>query len=78
MPQDGHKLVLAIDRKIQYLAYRELAKAVEMHKAAAGAAVVLDAKTGEILAMVNLPTYNPNNPNNIGCKSRNRAIRYTY
>ncbi len=78
MPQDGHKLVLAIDRKIQYLAYRELAKAVEMHKAAAGAAVVLDAKTGEILAMVNLPTYNPNNPNNIGGKSRNRAITDTY
>jgi cell division protein FtsI (penicillin-binding protein 3) len=78
MPQEGRKLVLAIDRKIQYLAYRELAKAVEANNAAAGAAVVLNAKTGEVLAMVNLPTYNPNNPSNISGKSRNRAITDTY
>ena len=45
-----------------------------MHKAKAGAVVVLDAKTGEVLAMVNLPTYNPNNPVNIKGKTRNRAI----
>ncbi len=74
VPQDGHDLVLSIDRKIQYLAYRELAHAVETHKAKAGSAVVLDAKTGEVLAMVNLPTYNPNNPVNLRGKSRNRAI----
>ena len=74
VPQDGHDLVLSIDRRIQYLAFRELAKAVEKHKAKAGAAVVLDAKTGEVLAMVNLPTYNPNNPVNIKGKTRNRAI----
>lgn len=74
VPQDGQDLVLSIDRRIQYLAFRELAKAVEMHKAKAGAAVVLDAKTGEVLAMVNLPTYNPNNPVNIVGKTRNRAI----
>ena len=74
VPQDGHDLVLSIDRKIQYLAYRELAHAVEMHKAKAGAAIVLDAKTGEILAMANMPTYNPNNPVNINGRSRNRAI----
>lgn len=78
IPQEGHKLVLAIDRKIQYLAYRELSKAVEANSAAAGAAVVLDAKTGEVLAMVNLPSYNPNNPNNIQGKTRNRAITDTY
>jgi cell division protein FtsI (penicillin-binding protein 3) len=74
LPQDGHNLVVSIDRKIQYLAYRELAKAVEEHQAKAGSAVVLDAKTGEILAMVNLPTYNPNNQSKDVAKSRNRAI----
>lgn len=74
VPQDGHDLVLSIDRRIQYLAFRELAKAVEKFKAKAGAIVVLDAKTGEVLAMVNLPTYNPNSPINIKGKTRNRAI----
>ena len=74
VPQDGRDLVLSIDRRIQYLAFRELSKAVEKHKAKAGAIVVLDAKTGEVLAMVNLPTYNPNNPINIKGKTRNRAI----
>jgi cell division protein FtsI (penicillin-binding protein 3) len=74
VPQDGKDLVLSIDRRIQYLAFRELQKAVDTHKAKAGAAVILDAKTGEVLAMVNLPTYNPNNPVNIKGKTRNRAI----
>ena len=78
VPQDGHDLVLSIDRRIQYLAYRELAKSVEANKAVAGAAVVLDAKTGEVLAMVNFPTYNPNNPINIVGKTRNRAITDTF
>jgi cell division protein FtsI (penicillin-binding protein 3) len=74
VPQDGHDIVLSIDRRIQYLAYRELVKAVELHKAKAGAVIVLDAKTGEVLAMTNVPTYNPNNPVNIQGKTRNRAI----
>jgi cell division protein FtsI (penicillin-binding protein 3) len=74
VPQDGHDVVLSIDRRIQYLAHRELVKAVELHHAQAGAAIVLDARTGEVLAMVNVPTYNPNNPINIQGKSRNRAI----
>jgi cell division protein FtsI (penicillin-binding protein 3) len=74
VPQDGHDLVLSIDSRIQYLAFRELSKAVTTYKAKAGAAVVLDAKTGEVLAMVNLPTYNPNNPVNIQGKTRNRAL----
>ena len=78
LPQDGHDLVLSIDRRLQYLAFRELAKAVELHKAKAGAAIILDAKTGEVLAMVNLPTYNPNNPVNIIGKTRNRAITDTF
>ncbi len=78
VPQDGHDLVLSIDRRLQYLAFRELSKAVEKHQAKAGAVVILDAKTGEVLAMVNLPTYNPNNPVNIQGKTRNRAITDTF
>ena len=74
VPQDGLDVVLSIDRRIQYLAHRELVKAVEAHQALAGAAIVLDAKTGEVLAMANVPTYNPNNPVNIKGKTRNRAI----
>ncbi|HSH54251.1 MAG TPA: penicillin-binding protein 2 [Methylotenera sp.] len=74
VPQDGHDVVLSIDRRIQYLAHRELVKAVELHKAKAGAAIVLDARTGEVLAMANVPTYNPNNPVNIQGKARNRSI----
>jgi cell division protein FtsI (penicillin-binding protein 3) len=73
-PKDGQELVLSIDRRIQYLAFRELAKAVVKFKAKAASAVVLDAKTGEVLAMVNFPTYNPNNPKNIKGKTRNRAV----
>ena len=78
VPQEGQDVVLSVDRRIQYLAYRELVKAVEVNKAAAGAVIVLDAKTGEVLAMANVPTYNPNNPKNIQGKSRNRAIIDTF
>ena len=78
VPQDGHDLVLSIDRRIQYLAFRELSKAVETYKAKAGAAIVLDAKTGEVLAMANIPTYNPNNPVNIAGKTRNRTMTDIY
>jgi cell division protein FtsI (penicillin-binding protein 3) len=73
-PSDGRELVLSIDRRIQYLVFRELSKAIAQFKAKAGSAVILDAKTGEVLAMVNLPTYNPNNPTNIKGKTRNRAL----
>jgi len=78
VPQEGHDLVLSIDRRLQYLAFRELSRAVETHKAKAAAAVILDAKTGEVLAMVNLPTYNPNKPVNIKGKTRNRAVTDTF
>lgn len=59
-PQQGQDVVLSIDRNIQYLAYRELTDAVQQHRARAGAVVVLDAKTGEVLALVNQPSFNPN------------------
>ncbi|WP_028536708.1 peptidoglycan D,D-transpeptidase FtsI family protein [Paludibacterium yongneupense] len=60
-PHDGQTLMLAIDHRIQYLAYRELKAAVEENKAKAGSVIVLDAKSGELLALANYPSYNPNN-----------------
>jgi cell division protein FtsI (penicillin-binding protein 3) len=78
VPQDGHDLELSIDRKIQYLAHRELAHAVEQHKARAGGIVVMDARTGEVLAIANQPSYNPNKPVNINGRSRNRVIVDTF
>ncbi|MEQ1766398.1 MAG: penicillin-binding protein 2 [Methylotenera sp.] len=78
VPQDGRDVALSIDLRIQYIAHRELARAVAAQKAQAGAVVVLDAKTGEVLAMANVPTYNPNNPVNIKGKTRNRAIVDTF
>jgi len=75
VPQQGRDLALSIDRKVQYLAYRELRAAVSAHRARGGSAVVLDVNTGEILALVNLPTYNPNNREKVtGQQTRNRAI----
>ncbi len=75
VPQPGRDVILSIDSKIQYLAYRELNLAVTQHKAKAGALVVLDAKTGEVLAVANLPAYNPNKREKIaGARLRNRAI----
>jgi cell division protein FtsI (penicillin-binding protein 3) len=78
LPQDGQDVALSIDLNIQHFVYRELVKAVEENKAVAGSVVVLDAKTGEVLAMANVPTYNPNNPVNIRGKTRNRAIIDNY
>lgn len=74
LPQEGNDITLSIDRRIQYLTYRELAKSIEEHKAQAGSAVVINAKTGEILALANLPTYNPNNLNAGYGPTRNRAV----
>lgn len=74
VPQDGKDVILSIDKKIQYLAYRELSRGVTENKALAGSIVVLDAKTGEVLAMANMPTYNPNSPVGTPAKLRNRAI----
>ncbi|GAB2181396.1 penicillin-binding protein 2 [Denitratisoma sp. agr-D3] len=78
-PQEGKDVVLALDDKVQYLAYSSLKQVIEQHKAKAGGAVVLDARTGEILALVNLPTYNPNNRSKLsGAQLRNRALTDTY
>ncbi|NDC08589.1 MAG: penicillin-binding protein 2 [Oxalobacteraceae bacterium] len=78
-PQDGKDLSLSIDGKIQYIAFTELQKAVEQHHAKAGAIVVLDVKTGEVLAMANLPTYNPNTRQGLtGAQLRNRVMTDTY
>ena len=72
--EPGEDLVLSIDRRIQYLAYRELKAALVANKAAAGTVVVLDVPTGEVLAMVNLPSYNPNQRDRQrGSAVRNRA-----
>ncbi len=57
----GHDLALSINRRIQYLAYRELLDGVKKNVAVSGSVVVLDVQTGEILAMVNQPSFNPNN-----------------
>jgi cell division protein FtsI (penicillin-binding protein 3) len=78
-PRDGAELALSIDSKIQYLATTALRDAVQAHKAKAGAAVVLDARTGEVLALANLPTYNPNNRSNLtGEQLRNRVFTDTF
>ncbi len=74
-PRPGDDLQLSIDRRIQYLAYRELKAAVNRHQAHSGSAVVLDATTGEVLAMVNQPSYNPNNRSDLSSsRLRNRAV----
>ena len=74
-PQDGAKLALSIDARIQYLAFRELKNAVVEQRAKAGGIVVLDAQTGEVLAMANLPSYNPNNRGKLDPRrTRNRAV----
>jgi cell division protein FtsI (penicillin-binding protein 3) len=72
--QPGRDLNLSIDRRLQYLSYRELAEAIRKNDASAGSAVILDVHTGEVLAMVNLPSYNPNaRTDNRPSAHRNRA-----
>ena len=74
-PKDGRSLALSIDRKLQYLAYRELKKAAIEHRAKAASIVVLDVHTGEVLALANWPSYNPNNRETFDAKhTRNRAV----
>ena len=71
----GRNLVLSVDLRIQYLAYRELKAAIRDQRAKSGSVIVLDVATGEVLAMVNQPAYNPNDRDQIKAKTyRNRAV----
>jgi cell division protein FtsI (penicillin-binding protein 3) len=79
LPQNGKDLSLSIDSKIQYLAYNAVKSAVEKHQAKAGGAVVLDTQTGEILALANYPSYNPNDRKYLtGEQLRNRVLTDTF
>ena len=74
-PQQGRELALSIDQRIQYLAFRELKSAIALNEAKAGSLVVIDVTTGEVLALANWPTYNPNNRDTFKTgRSRNRAV----
>ena len=74
-PQPGQDLVLSLDRRLQYLAYRELKAAVTEHKAKGGTLVVLDVASGDVLAMVNQPSFNPNSDRTGRSeRRRNRAL----
>jgi cell division protein FtsI (penicillin-binding protein 3) len=74
-PVQGEDLVTSIDLRIQYLAYRELKSAIRQHRARAGTVIVLDIATGEVLAMVNQPSFNPNDRNQYEVsRYRNRAV----
>ena len=78
-PKPGHDLILSIDQRLQYVAYYQLKKTVKQYQAKAGSIVILDVETGEILAMVNQPSYNPNNRSQYPMKNfRNRAVTDTF
>lgn len=71
----GQDLYLSIDKRIQYIAYRELKKAVTKHKAKSGSVVVVDVTSGEVMALANQPSFNPNNRSELNPSAiRNRAI----
>jgi cell division protein FtsI (penicillin-binding protein 3) len=75
--QDGQHLYLSIDKRIQYLAYRELKSTIAQHKAQAGSVIAIDVNTGEVLAMVNYPSFNPNSAQRPKAGMRNRAVTDT-
>jgi cell division protein FtsI (penicillin-binding protein 3) len=78
-PHDGRDLTLSVDSKLQYIAFTSIKDAVEKFHAKAGAAVVLDVHTGEVLALANWPTYNPNDRSKLtGEQLRNRVITDTF
>lgn len=78
-PKPGHPLTLSIDRRIQYLAHHELQKTVEEFSAKSGSVVVIDTRTGEILAAANAPSFNPNAREHYTRDSyRNKAITDTF
>ena len=78
-PVDGKDLQLSIDSKVQFFAYQKLRETVLAHKAKAGSVVVLDAVTGEVLALANYPSYEPEKRSNLsGEQLRNRAVTDTF
>jgi cell division protein FtsI (penicillin-binding protein 3) len=78
-PVDGPDLQLSIDSKVQFFAHQKLTEAVLQHKARAGSVVVMDVQTGEVLALANYPSYNPNHRRNLtGEQLRNRALTDTF
>ncbi|MDY0106178.1 MAG: penicillin-binding protein 2 [Giesbergeria sp.] len=78
-PVDGRDMQLSIDSKVQFFAYQKLRDQVQAHKAKAGSVVVLDAITGEVLALANYPSYSPDKRQNLtGEQLRNRAITDTF
>jgi len=78
-PVDGKDIQLAIDSKVQFFAYQKLRDAVTANKARAGSVVVLDAVTGEVLALANYPSYSPDRRQNLtGEQLRNRALTDTF
>jgi cell division protein FtsI (penicillin-binding protein 3) len=78
-PHEGKDLTLSVDSKLQYIAFTSVKNAVEKFNAQAGGAVVLDVETGEVLAMANYPTYNPNDRSKLtGAQLRNRVITDTF
>ena len=73
-PRPGRDLRVSLDLRLQYLAYRELKRAVQAHRAQSGSMVILDVRTGEVLAMVNQPSFNPNDRGQLAAdRYRNRA-----
>jgi cell division protein FtsI (penicillin-binding protein 3) len=78
-PIDGKDIELAVDSKVQFFAYQRIRDAVAEHKAKAGSVVVLDAQTGEILALANFPSFSPADRRNLsGAQLRNRALTDTF
>lgn len=74
-PKPGNDITLSLNSNLQHIAYRELENAVRAHQAKSGAVVILDSRTGEVLALANYPSYNPNNRGNTSSEAmRNRAI----
>ena len=77
--QDGKDIILSIDKRLQFLAYRELQQAVIEHKAKSASIVVLNAQSGEVLALANYPSFNPNNRATFDfSRTRNKAIVDVY
>jgi cell division protein FtsI (penicillin-binding protein 3) len=78
-PVDGRDIELAVDSKVQFFAYQRIRDAVAAHKAKAGSVVVLDVKSGEVLALANYPSFDPGERRNLsGAQLRNRALTDTF